>query len=535
MDNSSLAKVSLDSLMSHLLDIAPTANTPKKFKRVRGQVAQSQPQPQQQPQATAQPQSTTPSTPASSSSNNTPAIVTTNTSSTSSLNNKTESTPSLNNKTKSTPSSDNKTESTPSIQAHAPKQSTPGSGQKKRPFRSTNKRPTVAPDVAAAAAAVAAGSVPSTSFIPDQIKPQGSGPAAEATSTPQTANKKKRKNRQKKKGATQQPSETSEPSTLHEDTPNKKHKKSPKPTTSQRPGPRNNTARFSRSTDPQRIARNLDARPELVGLNQNDEDFSTLLLQHVEFTNRELQRDLEEQTKKMMQEQMQQAALLAQQAKAAEATSMISTSTNPTADVSTLTTLLSQNQGQAQSQGENKEQNQGQSQEQSQESSQGQATKQSESTRKPKEFIPRKPCVYFLKGTCRKKVCTFRHDINDIPPEEREAAAAAAAAAAELALAMKAESRSKRGVCKYEKTGSCTKGDACLFSHNLKEEPCLHYHLKGICTQGVDCRFSHDPITDEQHQNLVAAEQAKKLPVSKVAEASLQMAEVSHGTQGLTL
>ncbi|KAG0365470.1 hypothetical protein BGZ54_006489 [Gamsiella multidivaricata] len=90
--------------------------------------------------------------------------------------------------------------------------------------------------------------------------------------------------------------------------------------------------------------------------------------------------------------------------------------------------------------------------------------------------------------------CTFKHDI-----EAREAY-----------LAQEQEMRKTRGVCKYEITGSCTKGDLCPYTHDLSLQPCSFYHLYGVCDKGAMCRFGHTPITPEQFQQL--AESRNKGP-----------------------
>ncbi|KAG0359659.1 hypothetical protein BG005_000377 [Podila minutissima] len=429
-------KVSLDSLMSGLIDLAPPQDAPKKFKRVRGQPTQGQTQ--QTPTTTTPTQAPAPA----------PA-----------------------------PGIGASTSSPPTIIKTEPKQEPT---IKAPPKANPSKQETlVAADMAAAAAAIFA----------DPVLVPTSEPANVFTLTGNTAPPagKKRKNKPKKKknapGAAT--GEATGQAEAQGNTP-KKQKKNPEGA-SQRPGQRNNIVRSSRRANPQRIARNMDARPELVGVtNEPDEDFSTLLLQHVEITNKELQKDLEEQSKKMLQEQKRQAALLSKQAAELSA---------PAQEPST----------------------------------------QQNTERKPREFIPRKPCNYYLKGTCFKKVCTFRHDPNDLPPEMRNAPPVQRVERVERVET--AESKSRRGVCKFEKSGSCVKGEACLFSHNLKEEPCIHYHLSGICTNGVDCRFGHDPITEEQRQRMIELTNKPREPRvdPENAEVMLQMAVPSHGTQGLRL
>jgi hypothetical protein len=50
-------------------------------------------------------------------------------------------------------------------------------------------------------------------------------------------------------------------------------------------------------------------------------------------------------------------------------------------------------------------------------------------------------------------------------------------------------------------TGSCTKGDACAFSHDLSKYPCKFFWGPGTCLQGNNCRFSHNLPPDIQKIN----------------------------------
>ncbi|KAF8929599.1 hypothetical protein BGZ58_008821 [Dissophora ornata] len=175
--------------------------------------------------------------------------------------------------------------------------------------------------------------------------------------------------------------------------------------------------------DPQMITRNLDGTPDAVGVSGNkddDEDFSTLLLKHVEQSNKMLQRDLELQSKKMLEEQKLQAELLASQA--AGFMDPLQQQGGSSAGQPSLLSLEQQPETQM--------------------NKQGQIHKKAGG----KPFVPWKDCTYFLKGHCPKgETCTFKHDL-----EARNA---------QLFKPLPEDARKARGVCKFEKSGSCTKGD----------------------------------------------------------------------------
>ncbi|KAF9141769.1 hypothetical protein BGX30_004184 [Mortierella sp. GBA39] len=289
--------------------------------------------------------------------------------------------------------------------------------------------------------------------------------------------------------------------------------------------------------DPQTIVRNLDAQPELVGVSKDD-DFSELLIQHVTHTNKMLQRDLQEQSRKMLAEQKRQAELLAAQVAglAAPADTAAAPSTVPTPRQDQQHGHQHNNNNQK-SALQNKN-NQGNN------NNNGQPHQKRQQT----PFVPKKDCMYFLQGTCRKAVCTFKHDI-----EAQQAAMAAKEADSTI---MREASRKARGVCNFEKVGSCAKGDMCPFSHDLSEEPCTYYHLRGICERGDNCRFGHTPIAPERlrklredlevklreknemqamaNANFKANANATINPLGAVvAPPAFQMGVASHGTQGL--
>ncbi|KAF9903902.1 hypothetical protein EC991_003193 [Linnemannia zychae] len=224
--------------------------------------------------------------------------------------------------------------------------------------------------------------------------------------------------------------------------------------------------------DPQTIARNLDAQPELVGVSKDD-DFSELLIQHVTHTNKMLQRDLQEQSRKMLAEQKRQAELLAAQVAglAAPGESSAEPLTAPQAKQGQQNTNTNNSSNNQKSTHQNRHNN-------------NNVNGQPQQKRQQTPFVPKKDCA----------VCTFKHDI---------AAQQAAMAAKEADMEVKREAgRKARGVCNFEKAGACAKGDMCPYSHDLSEEPCTFYHLRGICERGALCRFGHTPISPERLQKL---------------------------------
>ncbi|KAF9285677.1 hypothetical protein BGZ68_003640 [Mortierella alpina] len=338
------------------------------------------------------------------------------------------------------------------------------------------------PDMAVAAAAAFAIPTPSTTPSPLLSVSKNAAeatPAAAATDAAATGTKKKRKNKKRKnnQGAAADPSaaESSGATTQKAPQPAKTGISGPAHgnASHSKPGQnKNNKRKQNHNThgdghdegkfkkvhkkDTQKYVRGLDARPELVGVSK-EEDFSSLLLKHVEHSNKILQRDLEMQSKKMLEDQKKQGELLAAQAALLN---------NPAALVSDTKKPAT-------------------------EATRNQRPNQQHRNKEKTPFIPRKDCVYFLKGHCLHETsCKFKHDIE-----------AQAAALAETKL-LEAEKKKARGVCKYAIAGSCTNGDQCQFSHNLKEQPCAFYHLFGKCDTGLQCRFGHDPITEVELEAL---------------------------------
>jgi hypothetical protein len=57
-------------------------------------------------------------------------------------------------------------------------------------------------------------------------------------------------------------------------------------------------------------------------------------------------------------------------------------------------------------------------------------------------------------------------------------------------------------LCKFFLTGSCHKGPACTFSHNLSDFPCKYLHATGYCEKGDGaCKFSHKLLTTDEEIN----------------------------------
>ncbi|CAO3573917.1 unnamed protein product [Mortierella alpina] len=400
-----------------------------------------------------------------------------------------------------------------------------------QPMKSLKGISSLVPDMAVAAAAAFA--IPTLSITPSPLPSVNTSSVAEATpaltathaaAATITASKKKRKNKKRKnnQGAATDASatETSGAVVPKPTQPAKAGVKGPAQGTAShsKPGQNKNNKRKQghhthgdgqdegkskkvHKKDTQKYIRGLDARPELVGVSK-EEDFSSLLLKHVEHSNKILQRDLELQSRKMLEDQKKQGELLAAQA------ALLS---NPGA-------LPSDTKKSAPDAARNQRQNQ--------------QHRKKDAT----PFVPRKDCVYFLKGHClHETTCKFKHDVE-----------AQAAALAETKL-LETEKKKARGVCKYAIAGSCTNGDQCQFSHNLKEQPCAFYHLFGKCDTGLQCRFGHDHITEVELEVLretfrKKAEAAAELKAAQGAsaaqgelEAQPSSVDLSHyGTQSVS-
>ncbi|KAF9949690.1 hypothetical protein BGZ72_008574 [Mortierella alpina] len=351
-----------------------------------------------------------------------------------------------------------------------------------QPINTPKGMSSLGPDMAVAAAAAFAIPTPSTTPSPSlsvnkpvaEANPAPTASTATDATTTTTTTKKKRKNKKRKNnqgaavdssaaessGATAntatQPAKAGVSGPAHAKPGQNKNNKRKQNHNTHGDGQDEGKFKKVHKKDTQKYVRGLDARPELVGVSK-EEDFSSLLLKHVEHSNKILQRDLEIQSKMMLEDQKKQGELLAAQA------ALLS---NPAASVSDTKKAAP-------------------------EGARNQRQSQQNRNKDKAPFVPRKDCVYFLKGHCLHETsCKFKHDI--------EAQAAALAESKRL----EAEKKKARGVCKYAIAGSCTNGDQCQFSHNLKEQPCAFYHLFGKCDTGLQCRFGHDPITEVELEAL---------------------------------
>lgn len=61
----------------------------------------------------------------------------------------------------------------------------------------------------------------------------------------------------------------------------------------------------------------------------------------------------------------------------------------------------------------------------------------------------------------------------------------------------KSQSQSQT-ICKFFLTNSCTKGNKCTYSHDMKGLPCKFFHALGYCDKGNECNFSHSRLSTEK-------------------------------------
>jgi uncharacterized membrane protein len=131
-----------------------------------------------------------------------------------------------------------------------------------------------------------------------------------------------------------------------------------------------------------------------------DDDFSELLIQHVTHTNKILQRDLQEQSRKMLAEQKRQAEILAAQVAG------LATPGDSTSESSASSTAPQVNQGQRSTNNNN---NNNQKPTNQNRNNNNTNNGQPHQKRQQAPFIPKKDCVYFLQGTCRKVFSMIRN------------------------------------------------------------------------------------------------------------------------------
>ncbi|KAG0233680.1 hypothetical protein BGW42_007266 [Actinomortierella wolfii] len=276
---------------------------------------------------------------------------------------------------------------------------------------------------------------------------------------------------------------------------------------------------FYNRDDGQQLARNLDERPELVGLGTRaggDDDFDALLTDHMQKTTQEMQQQMEAEAKRleMIQKKQERLIKMNEAKMKREAEKLAAATTAAAAATATASTVSGEGAGQsavASMEGVSggvaslssagtavtATEAVGSSAPQTAVKSAEEQTNSASTTTKPqRKFIPRILCIYWARGRCTNENCTFKHDpsIPQRPPSPPPAP------------------KKIDAICKYEKTGSCTRGDACQFSHDLKSVPCYHYFIKGYCQHSAEaCRFSHENATEAQLQELREEWNQKKL------------------------
>ncbi|KAG0440009.1 Zinc finger CCCH domain-containing protein 4 [Dictyocoela muelleri] len=65
-------------------------------------------------------------------------------------------------------------------------------------------------------------------------------------------------------------------------------------------------------------------------------------------------------------------------------------------------------------------------------------------------------------------------------------------------------------LCKFHLNKSCTRGDACTYSHDLKMFPCKAFHVRKNCRR-KNCPFSHEPLCEEDLNKLLEDEHPDKI------------------------
>jgi hypothetical protein len=153
----------------------------------------------------------------------------------------------------------------------------------------------------------------------------------------------------------------------------------------------------------------------------------------------------------------------------------------------------------------------------------------------------RVPCKYWMEGKCSKgSACTFSHAL---PPRKTasdvrsEHAQLLSLPADDLLRLADAENKTiweilTQSVCRFRMMagGECSKGDDCLYSHDLQKIPCRYWHAWGRCSSGNECRFNHgrideairDRIRQEAH---VAVQKERAQGRKRVREDAVQNQE----------
>ncbi|ELQ76948.1 Polyadenylation factor I complex, subunit, Yth1 (CPSF subunit), partial [Trachipleistophora hominis] len=67
------------------------------------------------------------------------------------------------------------------------------------------------------------------------------------------------------------------------------------------------------------------------------------------------------------------------------------------------------------------------------------------------------------------------------------------------------QSNYRSQICRFFLTHSCTKGDACSYSHDIKRLPCKAFHMKKNCSR-KNCMFSHEPISVAELNRMAESE-----------------------------